>query len=945
MLFPISWLKSVCTFLLISLLVACGGGSSGGSKAPSGADVTPPVISLNGESQIVLLVGQQYEELGATAQDAVDGKVAVVISGAVDTSSSGEYKVTYTATDASGNASSMTRVVIVNLPPDVTPPVVTLNGASQINLLVGQKYEELGATAQDTVDGKIEVVISGSVDTSSAGEYKITYTATDAAANSSSVTRLVIVSLPDLTPPTITLNGDAEVSLFIGQEYVELGATAVDDVDGRVDVQVAGHVLTTSGGKFILTYTARDAANNVSTLNRTVTVVDNVAPVINLNGAASISHAVGTPYVEAGANATDETDGSVAVTITGEVNSAVLGSYTVTYSATDKSGNTRSVNREVRVFDGTAPVITLKGEASVTLLHAKPYVELGASATDAQDGDIGVNISGSVNSMVLGEYKITYSASDKAGNESTATRQVLVVDKSAPVVTLIGAESMSLFIGDSYVEQGAEAVDNVDGQVTPVVSGSVDVNQVGEYTLTYTATDGSGNKGSVVRQVEVKERKPFITTWNTANQGVSANNQISLTLSGGRYTVDWGDGSVDQNLIGNSHHSYATPGVYTVKISSNESISFYMSSTASGEFTTDNYKLLTVEQWGDIKWKSMSYMFREAINLTIPAKDSPDLSNVTSTSNMFYKAESFNSDIGDWDMSNVTSIGSMFNGAKKFNQDLSAWDVSNVSYMVGAFWNADSFNGDVSTWNVSKVTDMSVVFSDAFAFNQDISNWDVSNVTRMSSMFNGASSFNQPIGNWNVANVTNMEYMFMEASNFDQNINNWDVSKVTITRMMFYKASSFNQPIGSWNVSKVGNMESMFSQASVFNQDIGSWNVSIVTNMRSMFREASAFNQDIGNWNVFYVINMNGMFSGAVQFDQNLGNWNVTHMTDMDDFLDGVTLSTKNYDALLLGWSQLQLKSGVRLDAGSSRYSSAASAAKQSLVNSFNWLIIDGGIE
>ena len=72
-------------------------------------DETPPVITLNGENNINLIVGDDYEELGASAVDDLDGNVSVSISGEVDTSTEGNYTVTYTAVDKSGNSDSVTR--------------------------------------------------------------------------------------------------------------------------------------------------------------------------------------------------------------------------------------------------------------------------------------------------------------------------------------------------------------------------------------------------------------------------------------------------------------------------------------------------------------------------------------------------------------------------------------------------------------------------------------------------------------------------------------------------------------------------------------------------------------------------------------------------------------------------------------------------------------------
>ena len=169
------------------------------------ADTTAPVITLVGSSTINLTVGDTFTDSGATATDVlyegVDGNItsSITTSGSVDTSTAGTYTISYNVSDAAGNAATVVqRTVIVSATAAYTiTPVITLTGSSTINLTVGDTFTDAGATASDNVDGDVTSSrsIPGSVDTSTAGIYTISYNVSDAAGNAATeVYRTVIVS-------------------------------------------------------------------------------------------------------------------------------------------------------------------------------------------------------------------------------------------------------------------------------------------------------------------------------------------------------------------------------------------------------------------------------------------------------------------------------------------------------------------------------------------------------------------------------------------------------------------------------------------------------------------------------------------------------------------------------------------------------------------------------
>jgi len=312
----------------------------------------------------------------------------------------------------------------------------------------------------------------------------------------------------------------------------------------------------------------------------------------------------------------------------------------------------------------------------------------------------------------------------------------------------------------------------------------------------------------------------FVTRWNTRVTGYNvetARRQIRLPLSAsGTYdfVVSWGDGREDTITAYNQEeitHTYRFGGKYKITISGVcEGFGFSYDSISLTSIG-DRAKLLDVSQWGAVKLHNEGDQFNNCTNLSgFSASDTPDLSNITNMSDMFFGASSFNGDIGSWDVSSVTDMSYMFVLALSFNQDIGSWDVGSVTNMEGMFDNASSFNGDIGSWDVSSVTDMSGMFVLAISFNQDIGPWDVSNVTDMSYIFSKATLFKQDIGSWDVSSVTDMHNMFDSAISFNQDIGSWDVSSVTDMEGMFQYAVAFNQNISEWDVTQVADYDSIF---------------------------------------------------------------------------------------------------------------------------------------
>ncbi|MGZ5527844.1 MAG: beta strand repeat-containing protein [Limisphaerales bacterium] len=317
--------------------------SQAGNATYSAATSVTQTFNVNASSASITVLGSDpattechvaYTDANATATDSCGNSLSVSVSGTVLTNTVGTYTLTYSATDtASATISTATRVVHVT---DTIGPVVTILGDNPATVACHTAYVEAGATAADACAGDVtgSIVISGLLDTNAAGVYTLTYTAND---GSNPGTQTRVVNVTDTTPPLVTLNGASSVTVECHDAYVDPGASASDACDATVaSTTPSGTVNLNAVGDYTRTYSATDAAGNTGTTARAIHVVDHTAPLITVLGSSPDTACLnGGAYVDPGATANDACTGPVTPTVSGSVNTAAAGSYTLTYTATD----------------------------------------------------------------------------------------------------------------------------------------------------------------------------------------------------------------------------------------------------------------------------------------------------------------------------------------------------------------------------------------------------------------------------------------------------------------------------------------------------------------------------------------------------------------------------------------------------------------------------------
>ncbi|HEX3718487.1 MAG TPA: choice-of-anchor tandem repeat GloVer-containing protein [Verrucomicrobiae bacterium] len=245
-------------------------------------------------------------------------------------------------------------------------------------------------------------------------------------------------------------------------------------------------------------------------------------PVVVLNGNAETNvecHSEG--FVDPGATASESGIGALPVTVLGGYNTNSPGTYTIMYEASDASGNTAVATRTVDVVNTNPPIVTLYGNAVTNVQCHTMWSDPGAVGYSQCAGTLATFFyQNDVDTNTPGTYTNIFEADDSSGIPAFASRIVNVVDTIPPAITVFGMNPTYALTNSDYVDAGATAFDGCAGDLPVCTNGSVNVDVPGAYTITYTATDPSGNSTTNTRIVLVVTNIPpyFIQNTEPTNQ-------------------------------------------------------------------------------------------------------------------------------------------------------------------------------------------------------------------------------------------------------------------------------------------------------------------------------------------------------------------------------------------------------------------------------------------
>lgn len=227
-------------------------------------------FNIIGEDNIRVLYNTEYKDLGATAKVCILGKCndltkTIEVDNNVDTSVVGEYKISYILKYNDKEYKKVRKIFVY----EDDKPVITLKGENNVKVCPNKEYEELGYTAIDNYDGDItdRVIVSKKDDS-------VSYMVTDISGNNTTVVRKIIYE--DKEKPVITLKGNKNTSVYLGNKYNEPGYEATDNCDGNITnkVKVTSNVNTNVKGKYSIKYEVSDSNGNNYSISRNVNVYD-----------------------------------------------------------------------------------------------------------------------------------------------------------------------------------------------------------------------------------------------------------------------------------------------------------------------------------------------------------------------------------------------------------------------------------------------------------------------------------------------------------------------------------------------------------------------------------------------------------------------------------------------------------------------------------------------
>jgi hypothetical protein len=521
-------------------VTAANGATATCSFTVTVTDNQAPTISCPANITVDATTGQCGTIVNYTTPVGVDNcpgastaRTAGLASGA--TFPVGTTTVTHVVTAANGATASCSFTVTVvdnQLPTIVCPSNITVNAAPGACIATVTYSTPVGL---DNCPGASTTLIAGLASGASfpLGLTTVTYQVT--AANGAIATCSFSVTVLDNQAASIVCPPNLTVATNSGCTATGVGLGLPSSNDNCSIASTSNNAPSIFPlGATTVTWTVTDGSGNVTTCNQIVTVVDNTNPTISCPAAVVVS-------ANASCNATGVSLGtpvtgdncSVASATNNAPGTFPLGNTTVTWTVTDGSGNIATCTQLVTVVDDTNPVITCPAAVSVSANAScgATGVSLGTPIT-SDNCSVASVTNDAPGTFPLGNTTVTWTVTDGSGNTSTCTQIVTVVDDTNPTILCPSTVSVSTNSGCTAIGVSLGAPVTSDNcSVASVTNDEPGVYPLGNTTVTWTVTDGSGNTATCTQTVTVEDNTNPTAICQSITVQLDANGDASITAA------------------------------------------------------------------------------------------------------------------------------------------------------------------------------------------------------------------------------------------------------------------------------------------------------------------------------------------------------------------------------------------------------------------------------
>jgi hypothetical protein len=454
--------------------------------------------------------------------------------------------LTLTVSDMAGNTASCVFSVIARdaTPPSITcPPNTTVAANASCQNTIGA-YS--AATLSDNCNPSPAVTQSPASSTILTGHntaQTVTLTANDG--NGNTATCALVVTLKDVTPPTITCPANTTVQASANCTATLASYTAATTANdnctanpSKTQSPLSGTIIT---GSQIVTLTATDGANNSATCTFTVTVADQTAPSItcpaNATVPAGATCAATLASYTAAATASDNCTANPSKMQSPVSGTTITGSQVVTLTATDGANNSAACTFTVTVVDATTPMVICKNFSTNLNAAGAASITTGNVFQSGSDNCGTVNqVSVTPNAFTcanLGANTVVLTVNDGNSNTATCSATVTIVDAIAPTVicknfttNLNAAGAASITTGNVF-QSGSDNCGTVN-QVS-VTPNAFTCANLGANTVVLTVNDGNSNTATCSATVIIVDAIAPTVTCKNFTTNLNAAGAASIT--------------------------------------------------------------------------------------------------------------------------------------------------------------------------------------------------------------------------------------------------------------------------------------------------------------------------------------------------------------------------------------------------------------------------------